>query len=59
MSAVNSVVRFDDVGALLCCRTCRPENFPRKAVCTLVDGGKVAKPHYWNWFDKFRFYVFG
>jgi len=59
MSAVNCVARFDGAGALLGSRTNRPENAPRKTECTLVSGGKTTKPRCWNWFDKFRFYVFG
>ena len=59
MSAVNSVARFHCAGALLGCRTKLSGNAPCKTECTLVSGGKTAKPHYWNWFDKFRFYVFG
>ena len=63
MSAVNSVVRSNEVGVLLgasssSCSS-RSDNAPRKPACRLVGGGKVAKPNYWNWFDKFRFYFFG
>jgi len=59
MLAVNSVFRSHDIGALLGSRTKQSEGAPRQTECTLVSGGKTAAPRYWNWFDKFRFYIFG
>jgi hypothetical protein len=59
MSAVNSDVRCCEAGALFGWRTSRPDYAQRKAACILVSGGRAAQPRHWNWFDRFRFYVFG